>query len=192
MDAPPSEPDTRPPSEWESLTHRFVVDRHEGYVIVAAENGRPVHLEIRMAKAGGVLRGLLDSLAVSVCLGLERGVPLSDYVAALAHARFEPAGWTREMGYASSVVDYVFRWLQARFPRADAIDPVDPTQPLEVRDGDTCPTCGTAVTWDPGAPCPECGQLVQPARLGGQPEGPQLAAPPPPPGKPLASTRPPG
>lgn len=176
MDTPPTDPAPRASSEWESVTHRFVVDRHEGYVIVAAENGRPVHLDIRMAKTGGVLRGLLDSLAVSVCLGLERGVPLSDYVAALAHTRFEPAGWTKELGYATSVVDYVFRWLQTRFPRADANDPDDVNQPPVLREGETCPTCGTAVTWDPGAPCPECGQLVPTGRTGARPEGPQLAA----------------
>ena len=67
----------------------------KGYVTVATdEHGRPVLLEIRMAKAGGVRRGLLDALAASVSLGLQRGVPLSAYVARLALARFEPAGWT--------------------------------------------------------------------------------------------------
>ena len=176
MATPPIDPSPSPPNEWESVTHRFVVDRHEGYVIVAAENGRPVHLDIRMAKTGGVLRGLLDSLAVSVCLGLDRGVPLSDYVAALAHARFEPAGWTQEMGYASSVVDYVFRWLASRFPRADASDPGDPDRPVEIREGETCATCGTPVTWDPGTPCPECGQIAAPPPPAAPREGPQLVA----------------
>ena len=58
--------------------------------VASDEHGRPVHLEIRMSRAGGVLRGLLDSLAVSVSLGLQRGVPLSGYVEQLALARFEP------------------------------------------------------------------------------------------------------
>ena len=91
-----------------------------------------------MAKAGGVLRGLLDALAASVSLGLQRVVPLSAYVERLALARFEPAGWTdSELGYAHSVVDYVARWLGLRFPGAGAVD-----QPAEVIQGETCPVCG--------------------------------------------------
>ena len=109
-----------------STTHRFVVDGHKGYVTVASdEHGRPVHLEIRMSRAGGVLRGLLDSLAVSVSLGLQRGVPLSDYVEQLALARFEPSGWTPVLGW-----------------------------------GETCPVCGCPVTWDPGEPCADCGDIA--------------------------------
>ena len=105
-------------NKWQSLTHRFAISGHTGYVTVAtAEHGRPVLPEIRMAKVGGVLRGLLDALASSVSLGLQRGVPLSAYVKRLALARFEPSGWTSgELGYARSVVNYRFRWLALRFP----------------------------------------------------------------------------
>ena len=79
--------------EWQALTHRFAISGHKGYVTVATdEHGRPVLLEIRMVKAGGVLRGLLDSLAASVSLGLQQGVSLSAYVERLSLARFEPAG----------------------------------------------------------------------------------------------------
>ena len=64
-----------------------------------------------------MLRGLLDALAVSVSLGLQRTVPVSAYVVQLALARFKPAGWTdSQLGYAHSVVDYVARWLGLRFP----------------------------------------------------------------------------
>ena len=142
--------------EWQSLTHRFAISGHKGYVTVATdEHGRPVLLEIRMAKAGGVLRGLLDALAASVSLGLQSGVPLSAYVERLALARFEPAGWTdSEVGYAHSVVDYVARWLGLRFPGAGAIE-----QEPEVVQGETCPVCGGAVTWEPGSPCPDCGDI---------------------------------
>ena len=67
--------------EWQSLTHRFAISGHEGSVTVGTdEHGRPGRLEIRMAKEGGMLRGLLDALAESVSLGLQRGVPLSAYV----------------------------------------------------------------------------------------------------------------
>ncbi len=141
--------------EWESVTHRFALGGHKGYVIAATdEDGRPVHIEIRMAKEGGVLRGLLDSLAVSVCLGLDHGVPLSAYTAALAHVRFEPSGWTK-LGWANSIVDYVFRWLRERFPDAAA----SPETPPAAIQGETCSVCGTPATWTPGDACPECGQI---------------------------------
>ena len=139
--------------EWESVTHRFAVGGHKGYVIAASDDaGRPVHIEIRMAKEGGVLRGLLDCLAVSVCLGLDRGVPLSAYTDALAHVRFEPSGHTPR-GYAHSIVDYVFRWLRERFPAAP------PESPAVAVEGETCSVCGTPATWQPGDACPECGQI---------------------------------
>lgn len=143
--------------EWQSLTHRFVVDRHKGYLTVATDElGRAVHIEIRMSRAGGVLRGMLDSLAVSVSLGLQNGVPLSAYVERLALVRFEPAGWTdSELGYAHSIVDYVFRWLGLKFPGAGAVEP-----PAEVVQAETCRVCGAPVTWDPGSPCPDCGDIA--------------------------------
>ena len=76
--------------EWQSRTHRFALSGHKAYVTLATdEQGRPVLLEIRLAKAGGVLRGLLDALAASVLLGLQRGVPLSAYVERLALARLK-------------------------------------------------------------------------------------------------------
>ena len=79
--------------EWQPVTHRFAVSGHKGYVTVAGDElGQPVLLEIRMAKADGVLRGLLDALAASASLGLQRGVPLSAYVEQLALARFKPVG----------------------------------------------------------------------------------------------------
>ena len=142
--------------EWQSLTHRFAIRGHKGYVTVASdEHGRPGVLEIRMAKAGGVLRGLLDALVASVSLGLQRGVPLSAYVEQLALARFEPAGWTgSEAGYAHSVVDYVARWLGLRFPGNGAVD-----QHAQAVQGETCQVCGGAVTWGPGSPCPDCGHI---------------------------------
>ncbi|MDE0125227.1 MAG: hypothetical protein OXN97_11685 [Bryobacterales bacterium] len=156
-DAPPPRP--APPLEWPSVTHRFSVGGHKGYITVAVDGDRPVHVEIRMAKAGGVLRGLLDSLAVSISLGLRYGVPLAAYVDALAWVRFEPSGWTAgEVGYAHSIVDYVVRWIELRWPDADRIpgldDPPDPAP-----DGETCGICGWPRTWEPGDACPECGHV---------------------------------
>lgn len=163
---PPPAPSAGPPPEgarpveWDSVTHRFSIDGHKGYLIVAHEDARPVHLEIRMAKEGGVLRGLLHSLAVSVSLGLESGVPLSAYVDALAYARFEPSGWTRgELGYAHSIADYVFRWLRLRYPDADTLDPELARPPPTAAEGETCSVCGTPATFEPGDACPECGHV---------------------------------
>ena len=154
--------------EWQAVTHRFAISGRKGYVTVATdEHGRPVLLEIRMAKAGGVLRGLLDALAASVSLGLQRGVPLSAYVEQLSLVRFEPAGWTDRMGYAHSVVDYLFRWLGENFPGPGAIDPA-----AAVTDGETCAVCGNPFTWGPGEPCPDCGHI-------GLSAVPRLSAPPP-------------
>ena len=66
----------------------------------------------------------------------------------------ERAGWTERMGYAHSVVDYLFRWLGSKFPGTGAVDP-----PTAVADGETCGVCGTPVTWGPGSPCPDCGDI---------------------------------
>ena len=130
-----------------AVSHSPIRGRFKGYLTVASdEHGRPVHLEIQVSRAGGVLRGLLDSLAVSVSLGLQRGVPLVAYVEQLALARFEPSGWTPgEIGYAHSIVDYVFCWLALKFPGPGAVD-----QPPEAPEGETCHVCGRPVTWDPG------------------------------------------
>lgn len=160
----PSGPDATPspagpPLEWPAVTHRFVVGGHKGYITVAEELGRPVHVEIRVAKAGGVLRGLLDSLAVSVSLGLQHGVPLAAFVDALALARFEPSGWTSgRLGYAHSIVDYVVRWIALRWPDADRVPELGgPGE--DVIDEDACEVCATPRTWEPGNACSECGHV---------------------------------
>ena len=92
-------------------------------------------LEIRMAKARGVLRGLLNALAASVLLGPQRGALLSACVERLVLAT------DSEVGYPYSVVDYVVRWLGRRFPGDRAVD-----QAAQAVLGETCPMCGGAVT----------------------------------------------
>ena len=172
-DTPPDRPD--PSEEWKSVTHRFAVDRHKGYVTIAIDRfDRPVHLEIRMARAGGVLRGLLDALAVSVSLGLREGVPLATYVRHFGYTRFEPSGWTERMGYAHSIVDYVFRWLGEQFP-AETLPQLHDNVPV-MEDGETCAVCGAPLTWEPGSPCPDCGEILPlPDTAAGQ--APGAAAP---------------
>ncbi len=106
-------PDTRA-----SLTHKFTIEGHEGYVTVGLfEDGTPGELFITMAKEGSTLSGMMDAFATSVSLSLQYGVPLAHLVEKFAHMRFEPSGWTGnpELGFAKSIVDYVFRWLGHRF-----------------------------------------------------------------------------
>jgi ribonucleoside-diphosphate reductase alpha chain len=106
-------PDTR-----RSLTHKFSIGGHEGYVIVGFyEDGRPGELFINMAKEGSTIGGLMDTIGVLTSLALQYGVPLDALVRKFEHARFEPNGFTRnpDIPIAKSVVDYVFRWLGVNY-----------------------------------------------------------------------------
>jgi ribonucleoside-diphosphate reductase alpha chain len=106
-------PDTRA-----SLTHKFSIEGHEGYITVGLfEDGTPGELFVTMAKEGSTLSGMMDAFATSVSLLFQYGVPLPHLVEKFQHMRFEPSGWTgnAEIGFAKSIVDYVFRWLGNRF-----------------------------------------------------------------------------
>src|SRR6266540_4057875 len=110
-------PDTRA-----SLTHKFSIEGHEGYITVGLfEDGTPGELFVTMAKEGSTLSGMMDAFATSVSLLLQYRVPLAHLVEKFGHMRFEPSGWTgnSEIGMAKSIVDYVFRWLGHRFLTAD-------------------------------------------------------------------------
>lgn len=101
-----------------SITHKFSIEGHECYITVGLfEDGAPGELFITIAKEGSTLSGMLDAFARSVSLLLQYGAPLSHLVEKFAHMRFEPSGWTGnpEIGFAKSIVDYVFRWLGLRF-----------------------------------------------------------------------------
>ena len=106
----------------ESLTHKFSIEGHEGYITVGKfEDGTPGELFVTMAKEGSTLSGMMDAFATSISLLFQYGVPLSHLVEKFGHMRFEPSGWTGnpEIGMAKSIVDYVFRWLGHRFLTAD-------------------------------------------------------------------------
>jgi ribonucleoside-diphosphate reductase alpha chain len=108
----------RLPEERASLTHKFSIAGHEGYITVGLyPNGQPGEIFIRMAKEGSTVSGLMDSFATAVSLSLQHGVPLKVLVEKFAHTRFEPSGWTgnEQIGFAKSIMDYIFRWLQLRF-----------------------------------------------------------------------------
>jgi ribonucleoside-diphosphate reductase alpha chain len=108
----------RLPSERQSITHKFEIAGHEGYITVGCyPDGQPGELFIRMAKEGSTIAGLMDSMAIAVSVALQYGVPLRDLVNKFAHVRFEPSGFTGnpEIPIAKSIVDYIFRWLGSRF-----------------------------------------------------------------------------
>ena len=118
LNAPPRAIRHRLPEERASLTHKFGIAGHEGYITVGLyPNGNPGEIFIRMAKEGSTVAGLMDSFATAISLALQHGVPLKVLCEKFAHSRFEPSGWTgnEQIGYAKSVMDYIFRWLQLRF-----------------------------------------------------------------------------
>jgi ribonucleoside-diphosphate reductase alpha chain len=116
--APPRAMRHRLPDERLSITHKFSVGGHEGYLTVGLyKHGMPGELFITMAKEGSTVSGLMDSFACATSLALQHGVPLKLMCEKFAHTRFEPSGWShnQDIGYAKSIMDYIFRWLQLRF-----------------------------------------------------------------------------
>ena len=108
----------RLPNERTAVTHKFEISGHEGYITVGLyPDGQPGEIFLKMAKEGSTISGLMDTLATSVSLALQYGVPLKDVVNKFAHVRFEPSGFTGnpEIPIAKSLVDYIFRWMGSRF-----------------------------------------------------------------------------
>src|ERR1700733_3393303 len=123
--SPPRAVRHRLPAERASVTHKFGLAGHEGYITVGLyPNGQPGEIFIRMAKEGSTVSGLMDSFATAVSLALQHGVPLRVLCEKFAHTRFEPSGWTgnAEIGYAKSIMDYIFRWIQIRFLSGTQLD----------------------------------------------------------------------
>ena len=101
-----------------SITHKFSIAGHEGYITVGLyPTGQPGEIFIKMAKEGSTVSGLMDAFATSISIALQHGVPLKVLCEKFAHTRFEPSGWTgnEQIGYAKSLMDYIFRWLNLRF-----------------------------------------------------------------------------
>jgi len=106
-------PDTR-----QSITHKFSVGGHEGYINVGLyPDGRPGELFITMAKEGSTVGGMMDAFGTAISLSLQYGVPLEVLVNKFSHTRFEPMGYTPnpDIPIAKSIVDYIFRWLGLTF-----------------------------------------------------------------------------
>jgi len=152
------------PDERQSLTHKFSIGGHEGYITVGLyEDGTPGEVFISMAKEGSTISGLMDSFATSISYALQYGVPLKFFVDKFSHVRFEPSGWTGnpQVPYAKSIMDYIFRWLGTKFLGPEyAISEAGNAQVLRP----TEPEPQQALPFDPSvsdAPlCSECGGLM--------------------------------
>jgi ribonucleoside-diphosphate reductase alpha chain len=110
------------PDERQSVTHKFSIAGHEGYLTVGLyQDGTPGEIFLRMAKEGSTISGLMDTIATMTSIALQYGVPLKALVDKFSHTRFEPSGFTnnRAIPIAKSVMDYVFRYLGNRFLRGE-------------------------------------------------------------------------
>ena len=136
--------------------HRFNVGGYEGYVIVNEyPDGRPGEIFIRVAKEGSTLGGLMDSISLLTSIALQHGVPLKLLCEKFRNTRFEPQGWSdnKEIGYATSIVDYIFRYLEARFLGRTNKNQPDEKQDqahlayqVEESDAPLCQYCGIIMT----------------------------------------------
>ena len=167
------------PYERASVTHKFSVSGHEGYITVGMDDdGRPGEVFIKMAKVGSTLSGVMDGLALTISLGLQYGVPLKVFVDKLLNTRFEPSGITANpnIRFVSSVLDYIARWLGGRFISSDYLklnggthaENAGPAVPapviLSALASLPAPTAATKPSnAHEGAPtCSECGMLMVP------------------------------
>jgi len=175
------------PDERASFTHKFSIGGHEGYITVGMyEDQSPGEIFVRMAKEGSVIAGLMDSFATAISLALQHGVPLHVLIEKFKGTRFEPSGFTgnQEIPIATSIMDYLFRWLAIRFPsdgpsmyerhpaaKAAQLDlPKIPLLSKELAVSDPRPTISVEVVdrtrdraWvqeTDAPPCHECGTLM--------------------------------
>src|SRR6185503_18804186 len=109
----------RMPRERESITHKFSIAGHEGYITAGKyEDGTVGEIFLTdIGKEGSTLRGMMNAFATSVSIGLQYGVPLEVLVNKFSYMRFDPEGMTRnqEIPFAKSMPDYIMRWLASRF-----------------------------------------------------------------------------
>jgi ribonucleoside-diphosphate reductase alpha chain len=113
----------RMPTTRRSITHKFEVAGHEGYLTVGMyDDGAPGELFITMAKEGSTVGGTMDAFGTAISLCLQYGVPVKELCNKFAHSRFEPSGFTKnpDIPMAKSLVDYIFRWLALTFPGGKA------------------------------------------------------------------------
>ncbi|MDD4181627.1 MAG: vitamin B12-dependent ribonucleotide reductase [Victivallaceae bacterium] len=164
----------RLPQTRNSLTHKFDIAGHEGYFTVGLyDNGQPGELFITISKEGSTIAGLLGVVGTLFSMAVQSGVPLSRICDKFIYSKFEPSGWTanQEIGYAHSIVDYIFRWLKMRFVDAPIETKEEPMpnketvkiviKNSEVATGEPCKNCGGS-TVQSGAcwVCTQCGETT--------------------------------
>jgi ribonucleoside-diphosphate reductase alpha chain len=163
--------------ERKAITHKFSIAGHEGYITVGLyEDGQPGEIFITMAKEGSTISGMMDGFATAISFNLQYGVPLKFLVDKFSHVRFEPSGWTGnpQIPYAKSILDYIFRWLGAKFMgpeysineagEAVKLRPTEPEPqqslpfPPVVGDAPICSECGGLMTRNGSCyKCENCG-----------------------------------
>jgi ribonucleoside-diphosphate reductase alpha chain len=149
------------PDERRSLTHKFRVGEQEGYLTVGLfEDGSPGEVFITISKEGSTIRGLMDSLAVMTSLALQYGVPIENLAAKFKGVRFEPYGFTSnpEIPQASSIVDYIFRWLELKFGKKEP--GTRNQEPGRRRGPGSRPLVPGSSDVSTGLLCPECGAIL--------------------------------
>ncbi len=153
---PPAYRRHRLPDDRHAVIHKFSVGEHEGYLTVGEyAGGEPGELFIHISKEGSTVSGLMDAVGALTSVALQSGVPVETLVRKFSHSRFEPSGWTRnpQMGYASSILDYVFRWMGMRYLDTERSDvaagqaplPLQPADPAAPAGGGGAPSVGDAV-----------------------------------------------
>jgi len=169
---PPAANRHRLPPDRTAITHHFSVGGHEGYLTVGLyPNGEPGEIFIRMAKEGSTIAGLMECFGTVVSVSLQHGVPLRVLCDKLSHTRFEPSGWTgnERIGYAKSIMDYIFRWIETRFLAGDQLSLFNmpagaaPNHKGKIPSSATQPS-GFEEIYVPGdaPPCITCGALMVP------------------------------
>ncbi len=152
------------PDERQSITHKFSIGGHEGYITVGLyEDGQPGELFITMAKEGSIISGLMDSFATAISFTLQYGVPLKFLVDKFSHVRFEPDGWTGnpQLPYAKSIMDYIFRWLGMKFLGPEyAVTEAGKTTKLRPTEPEPQQTLPFAPVTEDAPLCAECGSLM--------------------------------
>ncbi len=154
------------PDERRSITHKFAIGGHEGYITAGMyEDGSPGEIFIAMAKEGSTISGLMDSFATAISFNLQYGVPLKFLVDKFSHVRFEPSGFTGnpQVPYAKSIMDYIFRWLGAKFLGPEyATGEVGDTLTLRPTEADPQQTLPFAAvpTLEDAPLCAECGSIM--------------------------------
>ena len=158
----------RLPDERQSITHKFAVGEQEGYLTVGLyDDGRPGEIFVNISKEGSTVSGLVDAVALLTSVSMQYGVPLEDIVRKLKKTRFEPYGRTnnRDIPQATSLLDYIFRWLELKFVPGALPSSHNPVlkddNGLPVRpesSGLGCPDCGAVLIYQEGClVCRACG-----------------------------------